>query len=266
MRESGRPWGPLLPKEHGAYGQIAFPPTAAFLVAGASLAGALLAAAVVCGFLAHEPAQVLLGHRGSRARRELGRRAAAWLGVWAALGAAAGLAALALMPAGTRWSVASPVAPALLLAIALARGTEKSWYGEVAAALAFSCAAVPIAMAGGATARAALAVAIPFALLFVASTLAVRVIILQVRGGGNPAAVAATRRAALVLACISPCVLGLLAAAGLVPSSTLAAAAPGLVTAAAIAACPPPPARLKTVGWTILGVSVLTTAIVVTAG
>ena len=56
----------LLPKEHGAYGQIAFPLATAFVVAGVSTAGLLLAAAVVAGFLAHEPAAVLLGLRGAR--------------------------------------------------------------------------------------------------------------------------------------------------------------------------------------------------------
>ena len=51
----------MLPREHGAYGQIAFPTLTAFLVSDVSVAGLLIAAAVVAGFLAHEPAAVLLG-------------------------------------------------------------------------------------------------------------------------------------------------------------------------------------------------------------
>lgn len=51
----------LLPKKHGAYGQITFPLIAAFAVAGVSVGGLLMAAAVIAGFVAHEPASILLG-------------------------------------------------------------------------------------------------------------------------------------------------------------------------------------------------------------
>src|SRR5688572_12248058 len=50
----------MLPREHGAYGQVAFPILTAFLVSDITVAGLLIAAAVVAGFLAHEPAAVLL--------------------------------------------------------------------------------------------------------------------------------------------------------------------------------------------------------------
>jgi hypothetical protein len=71
----------LLPKEHGAYGQLAFPLITALIVAGLSVAGALLTVAVVAAFLAHEPAAVVLDQRGARARRELGGSAIRWLAV-----------------------------------------------------------------------------------------------------------------------------------------------------------------------------------------
>jgi hypothetical protein len=254
----------LLPKEHGAYGQITFPLIAAFGVAGLSAGGLLIAAAVTAGFMAHEPASVLLGQRGPRARRELGRRASWWLGGCAFAAGAAGLGALVTLPGAIGWTLAVPLVPALLLAVATFRGEEKSWYGETAAALAFSGAAVPIAMAGGATLATGMAVAIPFALLFVASTLAVRVVILRVRGGGDPAAAGTTRRAALGLVAGGLVALWVLVANQLVAPSILIAAAPGLLTAAGIALRPPPPAHLRTLGWTLVAVSVLTTLIVIT--
>lgn len=161
----------LLPKQHGAYGQITFPLLTAFAVASVSSGGLLIAAPVIAGFLAHEPAAILLGRRGARARRELRRRALRWLGCCLAIGGPAGAAALLLIDATARWSIVLPVAPALWLGVATARGKEKSWHGEAAAALAFSGAAMPVAMAAGAPAEAAAAVAIPFALLFVASYL-----------------------------------------------------------------------------------------------
>jgi hypothetical protein len=255
----------LLPKEHGAYGQITFPIVAAFLVAGVSAAGLLMAAAVVAGFLAHEPALVLLGWRGRRAAREQGRRAAVWLGCCLAAGAGAAAGTLLVIEPAARAAMAVPAVPAALLAFAAARGAEKSLYGETAAALAFSGTAVPVSMAAGASWSTAVAVAIPFALLFVCGTLAVRAVVLRVRGGGDPAAATASRGAALALAASAPVVLGLMAAGAVVPWSVLAAAAPGLLTAAAIAVRPPPATRLRTLGWTLMAVSVLTTALVVAA-
>jgi YwiC-like protein len=127
----------LLPKEHGAYGQILFPLATALLAAGVSAAGILVAAAVVAGFLAHEPALVLLGQRGPRAARDLAWPAVVWLACWLALSVAAGLGALAAMDPEARWSLAVPAVPAVLLALAAARGAEKTWQGETCAALAF---------------------------------------------------------------------------------------------------------------------------------
>ena len=78
-----------LPKEHGAYGQVAFPLATAFGVAGVSTDGLLLSATVIAGFLAHEPAAIVLGLRGSRAKRELGASAIVWLCCCLATGIAA---------------------------------------------------------------------------------------------------------------------------------------------------------------------------------
>jgi hypothetical protein len=49
---------------------------------------------------------------------------------------------------------------------------------------------------------------------------------------------------------------------GVLSSSILIAAAPGLVTAGTIAMWPPLPARLRRVGWTLVAVSVITAALV----
>jgi hypothetical protein len=86
-----------------------------------------------------------------------------------------------------------------------------------------------------------------------------------VRGGGDPEAMTATRRAALALAIISGIVLAWLWSAGVAPGTVLSAAAPGLLTAAVVAMRPPAPAHLRTVGWTLVAVSVLTTVIVVSS-
>jgi hypothetical protein len=253
----------LLPKEHGAYGQLTCPLATAFVVAGASTAGLLFTAAVIAGFLAHEPAAVLLGLRGGRARRQMQGSAAQWLTSCLIIGTVAGAGALLTITPAARWSIAIPVVPALLLAMATRRGQDKSLRGEVTAALAFSAAAVPVSLAGGASTQTAAAVAIPFALLFSASILAVRIVILKVRRGGDPRAARATRRAALSLCGGATAALAVATATGQLSSSVLVAAAPGLVTAAIVAARPPAPIHLRKLGWALIAASVGTAALVI---
>jgi hypothetical protein len=71
--------GVLLPKEHGAYGQLTLPLVTAIAAAGVSTAGLLLIAGAVAAFVAHESALILLGLRGTRARREHHGAAVRWL-------------------------------------------------------------------------------------------------------------------------------------------------------------------------------------------
>jgi hypothetical protein len=257
-----REWGGMLfPREHGAYGQMAFPLVTALIVSAPSPSGFLLIVAVIAGFLAHEPVTILLGSRGPRARRELNGTATRQLGACLFIGAIAVVGAMVTMEAPVRWLLIGPGVPALCVAIATLSRYDKSSWSEVAAALAFSAAAVPVATAGGASVRAALSVAIPFALLFVASTLAVRVVILGVRGGGDPRAVLVTKRTVLLFAVFSAVSLGAVTAAECLPAVVAIAAAPGIATAVAIAARPPSPTRLRTLGWTLIAVSVITAGI-----
>jgi hypothetical protein len=146
----------------------------------------------------------------------------------------------------------------------MATGREKSWQGEVAAATAFPAAAVPICLAAGEPIRVGIAVAVPFALLFVAGTLAVRVVILRVRGGGDPRAATATRRAVFTVVGIGTAMLVGMAAATLIPSAVVGAAVPGLLIVSGIAAYPPSPLQLRSLGWTLVLLSFVTAATVVT--
>jgi hypothetical protein len=254
----------LLPKEHGAYGQVVFPLVSVFSVAGVSPAGLAVSAAVVAGFLAHEPALIVLGLRGARAKREQLSSAARWLGVCLVVGAAAALTALVVIDTAARWSLLVPVVPAGCLLGAMISGREKSWYGETAAALAFAGVAVPIAIAAGTSTETALSVATPFAVLSITTTLAVRVVILRMRGGGDPHAATATRRATFVVAAVSGALITALTVVGWLEPFVPLASAPGVFTAAVVAARPPAATRLRALGWTLVGVSVLTAIIVMT--
>jgi hypothetical protein len=254
----------LLPREHGAYGQIVFPLITAFGVAGLSAGGSLLAIAIVAGFLAHEPAAILLGMRGPRARREQQAAAARWAGTCLVVAIAAAAAGLAMTSPPARWAFTLPLVPSVWLVLLMAMGREKSWQGEVAAATAFSAAAVPICLAAGAPIRIGLAVAVPFALLFVAGTLAVRVVILKVRGGGDPRGVTSTRRAVFTVVGIGTVTLIELAAANLISSAVAWTAVPGLLIVSGIAAYPPSPMQLRSLGWTLVALSTLIAVTVIT--
>lgn len=245
----------LVPREHGAYGQFLFPLVTSLAVAGVSPPALLLALAAAAAFVAHEPLLVLIGGRGLRARREQARSAWRWLTATGGAALVSGVAALSLMPAGSHWSLLLPLAPAAVFAAVLLRGGGKSALGEVAVALSFSALAVPLGLAAGAALRTALAVAVSFVAIFTAATLAVRAIILKVRGGGSPAAVRTTRSIALVVVIVSTSAMAMAAVRGMLPWTTLLAAAPGLTAAAVLALTAPSPAKLRTVGWMLIGIS-----------
>jgi YwiC-like protein len=262
-RTTARGGQTLFPREHGAYGQLAFPVLTSLAVAGVSATGLLIALSAAGGFLMHEPVLVLLGRRGPRAKREQGRAAIVFLVAAATTAIGAGVLSVAWTRPAARWSFALPLVPAALLALAIGINHEKRPLGEIAAALSFSFVSAPIALASGAPVRAALSVAIAFAAMFVTATLAVRVVVLRVRGGGNPRAERATRLTVLILSSSVVVVLAAATLYGLTPWPTIAAAAPGLIGATGLSLLPPSPARLRTVGWTLVAASALAGAILI---
>jgi hypothetical protein len=253
----------IFPKEHGAYGQMAFPLLTSLVVAGVTVPAALIAAGVCAGFFAHEPLLVLLGRRGLRAQREERRRAIVWFAATATLTVVAIALGAWLMPIGGRWSLLLPLAPGVFLGAAVAAQREKSSWGEIAVALAFSLAAAPICIAAGASTSTALSVAIAFAAIFVAATLAVRVVILKVRGGGNPRAAHLTRLTVFVSSGAVAIALATAAVNLLLPWTTVLAAGPGLAGALWLACFPPSPRRLHRVGWALVTMSAATAAILI---
>jgi len=243
----------LLPREHGAYGQVALPLATAYAVAGFTWPSVLTGITMVAGFLVHEPMLVLLGRRGARERRERQRPAVVWLATTGATAVSAAVAAVWLAPVGSRWSFAVPLVPALVLVVAVAANREKRAWGEIALAVACSLAAVPACVVSGASMAVAFGVGIAFAITFVSATLAVRVILRRARSGAG--------LAFLMLAAFA---VFAMAVHGVLPWTAIAVA-PALVTAAALALFPPPPARLRAVGWTLASAA-MTTAVLLVAG
>jgi hypothetical protein len=258
---------PLFPKEHGAYGQMAFPLLTSLLtsliVTGITVGSLLFVLAVIAGFIAHEPLLVVLGLRGPRAKREDGRTAMWWLALLVIVLAAAGLVSFRWMPAGHRWTVALPLVPSLYLFWAAISGHGKSTTAEVAVAIAFSLTAVPLCLFGGPSVATGVIIAIAFAANFVLATLAVRAVIVKVRGGGDPRQAALIRRSVFVLSGVIAAALGVVAAVRALPAVPLISVVPGIAVALWIASNPPPPSRLRAVGWTLVTTSAVTAALLI---
>jgi len=254
----------MLPREHGAYGQVIFPLLTAFAVAGVAWPSLLTAFAVIAMFLAHEPLVVLLGHRGRR--EQVARASGAWwsLMAWLTAASTSGILAIDGTRADLRWTFLIPALPALWLLPAICRGREKTMTAEAGVALAFAAAAVPVC-AGTGRVTAGIVIAAAYGLLFVLGTLAVRVIVLRTRGGGNRAAVRRTRVAMFIVATLGAVMVLGGAADGVVSWLAVAAILPGVAFASALAAFPPPATRLKRVGWSLVAVTAATAVLLVAA-
>lgn len=139
----------LLPREHGAYGQLGVALATGLASGHPRIASFLLAAAPIAAFFAHEPVRVLLGHRGTKALRVDGARArtrAVLLIGLASIFAASGLALSreARLPAIL-------LAPVVLVMIAFAvRNQDRTTAGEAVAAIAMAGAGAPVAASAGA--------------------------------------------------------------------------------------------------------------------
>jgi hypothetical protein len=232
------------------------------LLARPTPAAALLAAAVVLAFVAHEPLLVVLGHRGERARASDGRRAARRLGAVLALAAAAGAAGLWLAPPLARLALVLPVALAGVVAWLVRLRLEKTVAGEVAVAAALCSAAAVVALAGGAAPRAAAAALCAWVISFAAATLSVHAVLGRARSRGGAARLAALPHAAGAV------LLGALALAlaagpvGLSPALPLAAA-PTVLLSAVVCLAPVSPRRLRPLGWAFVATSVAALAVLV---
>jgi hypothetical protein len=238
----------LAPREHGAYGQLGLPLCAALAMGRPTAASVGITVAAVAAFLAHEPALVIAGQRGTRAQREDGGRARRRLLLLGAITAAAGGVGIALAPPVARLAAIAPAALGLALAPMVMRGEEKTAPGELLAAATLAAVGVPVAIASGAPAASAWSAWAAWCLVFGASTLAVRTVIAHAR-----APMAWPRRLAWPAAAVA---LGAaLAAGGVLSPAAAIGAAPMLAAAVALAARPPGPRSLKKVGWALVGSS-----------
>jgi hypothetical protein len=245
----------VLPREYGAYAELAFPLVTAFLVGGVTIAGVCFTIAVVAGFLVREPMAVLNGVRGARLEASLRTPAkrAAWILVL--LGLLGGGLGMVFAPAGVRpWAVI-PAACAAVLAPALLRGRPKTLAAEIVVALALATMILPVGLSGRLGVETALVASAVWAVSFILATLAVHAIKARAKpdlGATWAIRVTPVLAGAAAVAGLGGAVMGLwpwTAGAAVVPAAVLVMAALGLRTH---------PRRLKRVGWSLVGANVVT--------
>lgn len=245
----------MLPKEHGAYGQLLIP-LAAVLAGGRpsqGYAAALaLTAAAVCIFLAHEPLLVLLGERGVRVAREQRPRAQWWLSGLAVTAIVLGAIGAALADRAVQQALIAPCAAALVLGALVASRAGHTTAGELASAVAFASIALPVGLAAHLSFAQALSCALAFATAFTVATLSVRAVIVWKR---HPLG-RLTRLGAAAFGCAALAALVSLARAGVLVAAAPWAALPVCTVAIGIAAIAPAPRHLRTVGWTLVAATV----------
>jgi hypothetical protein len=254
-----RPFRPLVPSEHGTWGELLFPLAAGLAVGRPGSAAWLIAATAVLGFLSSESIQVLAGWRGARARRERRRDAHGSLALFAAPAAATAVLGWQAAGGDARLAAAAAIGlAALTWTVAFARGL-KTGAGEFLAGAALAAWSAPVALAGGAPLDIAIGLAVLWTTAFGAATLAVRSLVARStrRRGGAPAAAAVGLVAAAMLVVtglVSRGALGPLVAAGFVPFAALVV----IVSFAPLHA-----RRLRAIGWTLVGASTLLLAALV---
>jgi hypothetical protein len=238
----------LFPREHGAYGQLAFPLVAVLGSGTPGPAAWALVIAFVAGFIAHEPLLVLLGQRGPRARREqedAAIRTLVWMSGMAVIDLA--FAVYRLAPA-LRWTVLVPIAFAIATVPLIVQKKQRTATGEMHVALALGSCALPTGVASGLSAQEAASCWFVLTLGFWAATLAVRATIALQRREPS----AAERLAAALIALGSPvAALWMSHRFGVHPLLWIATL-PLSTLAILFAATPPSARRLRTVGWALV--------------
>ena len=238
----------LLPREHGAYVQLLAPLTLSFVLTGGSLAAALLAGAAVVAFVANEPLLVVLGHRGRRASEQNRSRAMRMLAVLVPTAVVMGLYALWLVDWPTRALAAALLVPtAGLVALGVMR-QQRTVLGELFALVSLAGAAVPVATGAGMPVTDALVLLAAWVVGYGCSVVCVHRVIDRGR----------QRRSAadIVLAIVF---FGIACAVAFGARKTFAFS-PGVplaLAASVVAYLAPAPAKLRTIGFSMVGASIL---------
>ncbi|UCC71605.1 MAG: YwiC-like family protein [Gemmatimonadota bacterium] len=253
-RLSGGP--SLLPREHGAYAQLAFPLVTALALGDPGSAPILLTIAIAATFLAHEPVMVLSGGRGGRAKRESGDRARRRVALLLAVALIAGVAGLWLAPSTARTSALVPFAlGGLLVPLAISR-REKTLIGELLVSVALSSTMIPVGLAGGAGPRATFVAFVVWAVVFALGTVTVRAIIARAKKGAQRR----TAHLAPLLSAVAIAAAAVLAWQTELPARAAVAVVPTALVALVFGALGVHPRNLRRMGWSLVASNIFVLA------
>jgi hypothetical protein len=249
----------LLPREHGAYGQLGMALVTALALGRPTAAAILLALAAVLAFVAHESLLVLLGQRGRRALEESGASARRTLAVLGGGSAVTGTLGLALAPPGARLGLLPPLVLLLVVAFLVVRRLEKTAAGEMAVGAALSSSGLAVALAGGAPRISAMAACFTWTMGFAMATMAVQAVLQRARSKGqNDRGVPK----AIAICGLTGVAFGVAALAGF-PLAAPAALLPTAALSIGICLARPSARKLKEMGWAMVGSSVVTLLVLV---
>jgi hypothetical protein len=239
----------LLPREHGAYAQLAFPLLTGLGYARFQPGAVAFAVAALALFLAHEPVAVLSGVRGARLRGELEEAARGRLAFLAAAAAVAAVAAVGLAPLRGWLGAAVPAALGALLLPLFGRRGIKSVTGETLVAAASASLVLPLALTGPVPAERAVLAAAVWLAVYVPSILAVHAVKARHRAK-------AERRWTLAATPVASAAIGVtgVALALLLPpwGRPALAVLPPVLATLVVGLALPHPRHLKRIGWTMV--------------
>lgn len=244
----------LLPREHGAYGELGFPLLTAFLIGRATIAAIAFALASIAAFVAHESLLIVLRQRGQRAFDNERARAFRWLIVLSAcVVAAATVGLVEAEPAVRAWCTVPAGLAGIAIALVLSR-RERTLLGEMVVSSALVSASLPVAVSAGAPPSVAVTMAVVWMVNFGLSTIAIRGLIAASRTHSRPTLLRASRLVSLLLVTIAI----VMTARRVSSPAVVAGITPAVVMSLLLAGVRPSPRRLRTVGWMLVGASTLT--------
>jgi hypothetical protein len=250
----------VLPRESGAYAELAFPLLTAFLAGGVTPAGVGFAVAVIAWFLAREPLAVISGARGKRLEAALGGQARWAAPLLGGIGAVAAVAGLAMAPPLARsWAVV-PAVFGGVVAPAVLRGRPKSLGSELLVACALATVLLPIGLAGSMRSPQALLAAAAWTASFVLATLAVHAIKACHKPDFGQVWTITVTPIAAVLTGVGA-LLGMVT--GKLPMAVGLAVLPPTIVVLAAGVLRPHPRRLKRVGWSLVAANTVTLMLLV---
>lgn len=249
----------LIPREHGAYGQLAFPMAAALIAGGSTTAVWLLIVTFVAAFFAHEPLLVLLGQRGARASRELRPDAVRSLALSGGIAIAGAVAGWFLMGPAHRWTMVVPAAFALATVPLIIQKTQKTLTGELHVALTLASCALPVGAAAGLRPQEGAACWFVMTLGFWAATFAVHATIANQRREPSRA----LRAGAIAVAAGSPLVGVLIADRFRLHPQLWISTMPLSLLGAIVGILLPSARHLRRVGWALIAGSAAAGALLV---